>query len=178
MKSPINSIIRSKYRYYRNKKFRFVVIANGERYETDMHFSNRVPFRRRRNDSLIRDKKELRYSFRANGFIVRDLNLNSADAAKRKLWLSQKIALEDIGSAIKQYRLEAKKEEKLPRFGYTMTVKMFEKIIASINSNTMYIKMMEFNVSIFWMAMILRRERKSFRRHFKSILFVLDPENM
>lgn len=100
------------------KKFRFVVIANGERYETDMHFSNRVPFRRRRNDSLIRDKKELRYSFRANGFIVRDLNLNSADAAKRKLWLFQKIALEDIGSAIKQYRLEAKKKRTSPIWLY------------------------------------------------------------
>ena len=68
--------------------------------------------------SLIRDKKELRYSFRANGFIVRDLNLNSADAAKRKLWLFQKIALEDIGSAIKQYRLEAKKKRTSPIWLY------------------------------------------------------------
>ena len=96
------------------KKFRFVVIANGERYETDMHFSNRVPFRRRRNDSLIRDKKELRYSFRANGFFVRDLNLDTVDAAKRKIRLFHKIAREDMGAAVEQYRLSAKKK-KSPR---------------------------------------------------------------
>lgn len=99
-------------------KFRFIALAGGKQYETDIHFSNRVPFRRRRNDSLIRDKKELRYSFRANGFIVRDLNLNSADATKRKLWLFQKIALDDIGSAIKQYRLEAKKKRTSPIWLY------------------------------------------------------------
>ena len=49
---------------------------------------------------------------------MRDLNLNSADAAKRKLWLFQKIALEDIGSAIKQYRLEAKKKRTSPIWLY------------------------------------------------------------
>lgn len=99
-------------------KFRFIALAGGKQYETDIHFSNRVPFRRRRNDSLIRDNKELRYSFRANGFIVRDLNLDSVDAAKRKLWLFQKIALEDTGSAIKQYRLEAKKKRTSPIWLY------------------------------------------------------------
>lgn len=99
-------------------KFRFIALAGGKQYETDIHFSNRVPFRRRRNDSLIRDNKELRYSFRANGFIVRDLNLDSVDAAKRKLWLFQKIALEDTGSALKQYRLEAKKKRTSPIWLY------------------------------------------------------------
>lgn len=95
-------------------KFRFIVLAGGKQYETDMHFSNRVPFRRRRNDSLIRDKKELRYSFRANGFFVRDLNLGTVDAAKRKIRLFHKIAREDMGAAIEQYRLSAKKK-KSPR---------------------------------------------------------------
>lgn len=93
-------------------KFRFVVLAGGKQYETDMHFSNRVPFRRRRNDSLIRDKKELRYSFRANGFFVK--NLDAADAAKRKIRLFHKIAREDMGAAVEQYRLSAKKK-KSPR---------------------------------------------------------------
>ena len=91
------------------KKFRFVVIADEKRYETDMHFSNRMPFRRRHNDSLIKGRIECKYLFRANGFIVR--NLDAADAAKRKLRLFHKIAREDMGAAIKQYRLSAKKKK-------------------------------------------------------------------
>nr|WP_288823414.1 glycosyltransferase [uncultured Mogibacterium sp.] len=91
------------------KKFRFVVIADEKRYETDMHFSNRMPFRRRHNDSLIKGRIECKYLFRANGFIVR--NLDAADAAKRKLRLFHKIAREDMGAAIEQYRLSAKKKK-------------------------------------------------------------------
>lgn len=94
------------------KKFRFVVIADEKRYETDMHFSNRMPFRRRHNDSLIKGRIECKYLFRANGFIVRDLD--TADAGKRKLRLFHKIAREDMGAAIEQYRLSAKKK-KSPR---------------------------------------------------------------
>lgn len=94
------------------KKFRFVVIANEKRYETDMHFSNRMPFRRRHNDSLIKGRIECKYLFRANGFIVRDFD--TADAGKRKLRLFHKIAREDMGAAIEQYRLSAKKK-KSPR---------------------------------------------------------------
>lgn len=88
-------------------KFRFVVLASGKRYETDMHFGNRVPFRRGRNDSLIRDKLELRYSFRGNGLIVR--TLDAASAKKRRRHLFPQIARNDMGSAIKQYRLSAAK---------------------------------------------------------------------
>lgn len=94
------------------KKFRFVVIAGEKRYETDLHFSNRMPFRRRHNDSLIKGRIECKYLFRANGFIVK--NLDTADAAKRKLRLFHKIAREDMGAAIKQYRVSAKKK-KSPR---------------------------------------------------------------
>lgn len=91
------------------KKFRFVVIAGGERYETDTHFSNRMPFRRRHNDSLIKRNIECRYIFRGNVFIVKDLD--SGGAAKRRAWLFHKIAQEDMGAAIKQYRLNAKKKK-------------------------------------------------------------------
>lgn len=91
------------------KKFRFVVIAGGERYETDTHFSNRMPFRRRHNDSLIKGSIECRYIFRGNVFIVKDLD--SVGSAKRRAWLFHKIAQEDMGAAIKQYRLNAKKKK-------------------------------------------------------------------
>lgn len=91
------------------KKFRFVVIAGGERYETDTHFSNRMPFRRRHNDSLIKRNIECRYIFRGNVFIVKDLDSNGS--VKRKVHLFHKIAQEDMGAAIKQYRLNAKKKK-------------------------------------------------------------------
>ena len=97
-------------------KFRFIVLAGGKQYETDMHFSNRVPFRRRRNDSLMRDEIELRYSFRANGFIVR--TLDAASARNRKKRLIPQIAQEDMGSALTQYRLEAKKKKSSPVWLY------------------------------------------------------------
>ena len=97
-------------------KFRFIVLAGGKRYETDMHFSNRVPFRQGRNDSLVRDEIELRYSFRGNGFIVRELNYVGMMRKRRRLF--PQIAQDDISSAITQYRLDRKKKKSFPIWLY------------------------------------------------------------
>ena len=97
-------------------KFRFIVLSGGKRYETDMHFSNHVPFRRGRNDSLIRGRIELRYSFRANGFIVR--KLDSIGVMRKKRRLFPQIAHDDIGSAVMQYRLDRKKKKSSPIWLY------------------------------------------------------------
>lgn len=91
------------------KKFRFVVMAGGERYETDTHFSNRMPFRRRHNDSLIKGRIECRYIYRGNVFIVKDLD--SVGFARKRAGLFHRIAREDVEAAIKQYRLSAKKKK-------------------------------------------------------------------
>lgn len=90
-------------------KFKFIVAASEGRYNVDMHFSNRVPFRRRHNDSLIRDGLECKYIFRGNMFAVH--NWDSVESMKRKSILFRRSAQEDLGATIKQYRLSAKKRK-------------------------------------------------------------------
>ncbi len=91
------------------KNFKFVVDAGGNEYSTDIHYSNRIPFRHNKNGLFVRNSTEVRYGKKKNLFEFK--TLTDLERKRRSVGLFRRTAKNDVSFAVQQLRLSAKKRQ-------------------------------------------------------------------